>query len=142
VRVEPGQAQPARGAAAPEPARHLLMVVELEPATRNARTLTARSVELPLPRRRGRARQEAWRVEVLGATGAVLYAAPVKDTSEVRAEFPDAQGQLSGVRVKQQVAAVTLRLPLLKDAASVRVMSVEGPSETELGRVDYPQVTP
>jgi hypothetical protein len=140
--VEPGKVDPAQGAATQEPARHLLMVVELEPATHNARTLTARSVDLPLPRRRGRAPQEPWRVEVLAATGAVLYSAPLKDASEVRAEFPDAQGQLSGVRVKQQVAAVTLRLPLLKDAASVRVMSIEGANETELARVAYPQVTP
>ena len=145
----PAQVEPARPEVAPaqpaaqEPARHLLMVVELEPKTRAARTLTAKFVELPLPRRRGRALQEPWRVEVLSATGAVLYAAPLKDASQLRAEFPDAQGHLSGTKVEQPVAAVTLRLPLLKDARAVRVLSLEGPNgETELGRVDYPQVAP
>jgi hypothetical protein len=143
AQVEPAKGSPAQPEVAKQPARHLLMVVELEPATHAARTLTARSVDLPLPRRRGRVEQEPWRVEVLGATGSVLYSAPLKDASELRGEFPDAQGKLSGVTVKQAVAAVTLRLPLLKDATTVRVMSSAGPSgETELGRVAYPQVTP
>jgi hypothetical protein len=143
----PAQVAPPQVVPSPEvakqPARHLLMVVELEPATRAARTLTARAVDLPLPRRRGKPPEEAWRVDVLDATGALLYSMPVKDTSEVRGEFPDAQGNLSGVRVKQAKAALTLRLPLLKDASVVRVMSVETPNaETELGQVPYPQVGP
>lgn len=145
----PAQLAPARRAALPtgpaseQPVRHLLMVVELEPSTRAARTLSAKPVELPLPRRRGRAPQEAWRVDVLSATGAVLFSAPLKDASEVRGEFPDAQGRLSGVKVQQRVAAVTLRLPLLSEARAVRVVDVAAASgETELGRVDYPQVSP
>ena len=126
-----------------EAARHVLMVVELEPAAGVARTLSAKAVELPLPRKRGRAQQEPWRVEVLSESGAVLYSAPLKNTSEVRGEFPDAQGHLSGVKVQQPRAAVTLRLPLLKDARAVRVLDVEAPGgESELGRVDYPQVAP
>jgi hypothetical protein len=128
---------------AKQPARHLLMVLELEPALHAARTLTARAVDLPLPRRRGKPPQEAWRVDVLDASGAVLFSAPVKDTSEVRGEFPDAQGKLSRVTVQQPKAALTLRLPLLKDASIVRVMNVEAPSgEAELGQVPYPQVGP
>lgn len=143
----PAQVEPPQVALSPEvgkqPARHLLMVVELEPASRLARTLTARAVELPLPRRRGKLPEEAWRVDVLDAGGAILYSTPVKDASEVRGEFPDAQGKLSGVRVKQAKAALTLRLPLLKDASIVRVMNVEVPSaETELAQVPYPQVAP
>ena len=83
------------------------------------------------------------RVDVLDAKGALLYSMPVKDTSEVRGEFPDAQGNLTGVRVKQAKAALTLRLPLLKEASIVRVMNVEAPNaETELGQVPYPQVEP
>ena len=141
----PAQAEPIRPAEVPkqEAARHLLMVVELEPASHSARTLSAKPVELPLPRRRGRAQHEPWRVEVLSATGAVLYAAPLRNAQEVRGEFPDQQGKLSGVKVQQAKAAVTLRLPLLPDARVVRVLDSEGPSgEAELGRVDYPQVGP
>jgi hypothetical protein len=144
----PAQVDPVRPADVPkqpaaQPARHLLMVVELEPASRSARTLSAKPVELPLPRRRGRAPEEPWRVEVLSETGAVLYAAPLRNASEVRGEFPDQQGKLSGVTVQQAKAAVTLRLPLLEGARVVRVLDSEGPSgETELGRVDYPRVDP
>lgn len=140
----PAQVEPVRAAEVPkQPARHLLMVVELEPASRSARTLSAKSVELPLPRRRGRAPEEQWRVEVLSDAGQVLFAAPLRNASEVRGEFPDQQGKLSGVRVQQPKAAVTLRLPLLEGAAVVRVLDNEGPNgEAELGRVDYPRFAP
>jgi len=139
--------QPAAGPANPEPARaqpakHLLMVVELEPATHAARTLTARSVELPLPRRRGPKQQGPWRVDVLSPGGAVLFSAPLEDAATVRAEFPDANGQLSGVTVQKRVAAVTLRLPWLDGASEVRVVSVKQGGDTELGRVAYPRVEP
>lgn len=123
-------------------ARHLLMVVELEPATHVARTLTTRSVDLPLPRRRGPAQRAPWRVDVLAPGGALLFSAPLEDTATVRGEFPDAQGKLSGVTVQKRVAAVTLRLPWLDAAAEVRVVSLSEGGETELGRVAYPKVAP
>ena len=134
----PRNAQPVRDASA----RHLLMVMELEPATHAARTLTARSVDLPLPRRRGPAQQAPWRVDVLSKDGAVLFSAPLEDAATVRGEFPDAQGQLRGVTAQKRVAAVTLRLPLRDDAAEVRVVSSNDGGETELGRVAYPKVAP
>jgi hypothetical protein len=139
--------QPAAGPANPEstraePARHLLMVVELEPATHAARTLTARSVELPLPRRRGPQQRGPWRVDVLSASGAVLFSAPLEDAASVRGEFPDAQGKLTGVTVQKRVAAVTLRLPWLDGAAEVRVVSASSGGDSELGRVAYPKVEP
>jgi hypothetical protein len=134
----PGNGQPARDAGA----RHLLMVMELEPATHAARTLTARSVDLPLPRRRGPAQQAPWRVDVLSKDGAVLFSAPMEDAATVRGEFPDAQGQLRGVTAQKRVTAVTLRLPWLDDAAEVRVVSSSDGGETELGRVAYPKVAP
>jgi hypothetical protein len=134
----PSNEQPARDLSA----RHLLMVMELEPATHTARTLTARSVDLPLPRRRGPARQAPWRVEVLSKDGAVLFSAPLEDAATVRGEFPDAQGQLRGVTVQKRVAAVTLRLPWVNEATEVRVVSLSDGGETELGRVAYPKVTP
>jgi hypothetical protein len=123
--------------------RHVLMVVELELATRAAKTLRARPVDLPLPRKRGPVQKLPWQVDVLDAGGKVLYSAPVPDAATVRGEFPNDQGQLSGVTTQKQVAAVTLRLPLLKDAATVRVSKVDdakGPAE--LGSVPYPQVQP
>jgi hypothetical protein len=123
--------------------RHVLMVVELELATRAAKTLRARPVDLPLPRKRGPVQKLPWQVDVLDAAGKVLYSAPLPDAATVRGEFPNDQGQLSGVTTQKQVAAVTLRLPLLKDAATVRVSKVDdakGPSE--LGSVPYPQVQP
>jgi hypothetical protein len=143
AQVEPARPDPATQAATAPARKHLLMVVELEPAARVARTLTSRSVDLPLPRRRGRQRDEAWRAEVLSASGEVLFSVPVPDTSTVRAEFPDAQGKLTGRRIEQPVATLTLRLPLLKDAASVRVVKSDTPGPAaELGRVVYPQVSP
>jgi hypothetical protein len=134
----PSNAEPTRDAAA----RHLLLVVELELATHVARTLTARSVDVPLPRRRGPAQRAPWRVDVLAQDGSVLFSAPQEDTATVRGEFPDAKGQLSGVTVQKRVAAVTLRLPWLDGASEVRVVSVGDGTETELGRVAYPQVAP
>jgi hypothetical protein len=124
------------------PATHLLMVVELEPATHVARVLTARSVELPLPRRRGPQQQKPWRVDVLGAAGQVLFSAPLEDAATVRGEFPNANGQLSGVTAQKRVAAVTLRLPWLDGASEVRVLSVSNGRESELGRVAYPRLPP
>jgi len=123
-------------------ARHLLMVVELEPAAHVARTLMSRSVELPLPRRRGPTRPAAWRVDVLSGAGALLFSAPVEEASTVRGEFPDASGQLRGVTAQKRVTAVTLRLPWLDGAAEVRLVSADANGERELGRVAYPQVQP
>jgi hypothetical protein len=134
----PSNVEPARA----EPAKHLLMVVELEPATRAARTLTSRSVDLPLPRRRGPVQAGPWRVDVLGPGGSVLYSAPLADAATVRGEFPDAKGQLSGVTVQKQVAAVTLRLPWLDGATEVRVVKVAEGGDLELGRVAYPKAQP
>jgi hypothetical protein len=132
--VGPSNLEPARA----EPTRHLLMVVELEPAAHAARTLTARSVELPLPRRRGPAQPGPWRVDVVSSGGAVLFSAPLEDASAVRGEFPDANGQLHGVSAQKRVTAVTLRLPWLDGAAEVRLVSVGESGDTELGRVAYP----
>jgi hypothetical protein len=126
----------------PESPRHLVMVMELEPQTHAARTLTARAVDLPLPRRRGPAQRGPWRVDVLGAQGALLFSAPLEDAASVRAEFPDANGQLSGKIVQKRVAAVTLRLPVLDSATHVRVVSTGEQGDTELGRVAYPKVQP
>ena len=40
-------------------------------------------------------------------------------------------------------ATVTLRLPLLQDAVTVRVLKADAQAAgSELGRVDYPQVAP
>ena len=126
-----------------EPAKHLVMIVELTPAAHAARTLMTRSVELPLPRRRGPAQQEPWRVDVLGSGGTVLYSAPLPDAGSVRAEFPDQNGQLKGVTAQKRVTAVTLRLPWLHGASEVRIVSVaQGGGDSELGRVAYPQVEP
>jgi hypothetical protein len=124
------------------PAKHLVMIVELEPAAHAARTLMSRSVELPLPHRRGPAPQEPWRVDVLDSGGAVLYSAPLPDAGTLRAEFPDQNGQLKGVTAQQRVTAVTLRLPWLRAASEVRIVSVGQGGDSELGRVVYPQVEP
>lgn len=120
--------------------RHVVMVVELELATRAAKVLKSRPVELPLPRKRGPVAKGPWQVDVLDVAGAVLYTAPLADSSTVRGEFANEDGQLSGVQVQKQVAAVTLRLPILKDAATVRISSLNGAKGlTELGSVAYPK---
>lgn len=126
-----------------EPARHLLMVVELEPEAHVARTLTSRPVEMPLPKRRGPARQGPWRVDVVSQKGEVLYTAALEDAATVRGEFRDDKtGELQGATAQKRVAAVTLRLPWLAGAAEVRVVNVSTGTEVELGRVAYPQVNP
>jgi len=141
--VQKPAARPSDASPPPDaPARHLLMVMELEPATHAARTLTARAVDLPLPRRRGPAQRAPWRVDVLAKGGAVLFSAPLEDTATVRGEFPDDKGQLRGVTAQKRVAAVTLRLPWLTNATDVRVVRLSDGGDTELGRVAYPQVGP
>jgi hypothetical protein len=121
--------------------RHVLMVVQLELVTGVAKVLKSRPVELPLPRRRGPVARGPWQVDVLDAAGTVLFTAPLADASTVRGEFEDAQGQLSGVHTQKQAAAVTLRLPVLKDAVTVRVSRLnDARGPTELGSVAYPKV--
>ena len=128
-------------ASTPEVRRHVLMLVELELTRQVAKTLKARSVDLPLPRKRGPAQKGPWQVDVLDAAGAVLYTAPLPDSSTLRGEFENEAGQLSSVHTQQQVAAVTLRLPLLKDAARVRVSKLGATKGmSELGSVAYPKV--
>jgi len=132
--------EPAKPEASAE-RRHVLMVVELELAARSAKVLKARPVDLPLPRKRGPVAKGPWQVDVLDAAGAVLFTAPLADAGTVRGEFQNEQGQLSGVVTQQQKTAVTLRLPVLKDAATVRVSNVSDAAHpTELGSVAYPQV--
>ncbi len=85
----PVNAEPARDASA----RHLLMVMELEPATHVARTLTARFRRLAAAATAWSGAQQApWRVDVLAEGGAVLFSAPLEDAATVRGEFPDGQG--------------------------------------------------
>ncbi len=134
--------EPASAASSARPRRHLLLVLELEPAIRAARVLLAKPVELPLPRRRGPERAQPWRVEVRAGDGAVLFSAPLADATERRAEFPDLQtGELRGTTTHQAIAAVTLRLPELPGAEQVRLVDVAA-GGIELGRVAYPQVAP
>jgi hypothetical protein len=140
----PSEMNGSRDPRPPTPAagrRHVLMVVQLELVTGVAKVLKSRPVELPLPRRRGPVARGPWQVDVLDAAGTVLFTAPLADASTVRGEFEDAQGQLSGVHTQKQVAAVTLRLPVLKDAVTVRVSRLnDGQGSTELGSVAYPKV--
>jgi hypothetical protein len=132
--------EPAKPTAGTE-RRHVLMVVELEPALQSAKVLKARPVDLPLPRRRGAVERGPWQVDVLDAAGAVLYTAPLADAGTVRGEFENEQGQLSGVVMQKQKTAVTLRLPVLEHAVTVRVSSLKDPEHpAELGSVAYPQV--
>lgn len=136
--ASPTRAEPPRS----EPTRHLLMVVELQPKLKAARTLMSRAVELPLPKRRGPAQSGAWRVEVLGGDGRALFTAPLEDAATVRGEFADEKtGELRGVTMQKDVTAVTLRLPWLEGAKAVRVVDVAS-GDVELGRVEYPQVKP
>jgi hypothetical protein len=141
VRTTTAPSGPVASATTTAPRRHLLVVLEVEPAARSGRVLLARAVDLPLPRRRGPERSEPWRVEVLGADGAVVFSAPLADASERRGEFPDPQtGELRGVKVHERVTAVTVRLPELAGASTIRLVNVAQGSE--LCRVAYPQVAP
>jgi hypothetical protein len=139
---QPAVSPPGSRSAQADAARHLLMVVQLELVAHSAKTLTTRDVDLPLPRRRGPALQEPWRVEVLAADGGVLFSAPLADASALRAEFRDEKtGELKGVAAQKRIAAVTLRLPWLDGARQVRIVNVAG-GDVELGRVAYPEAQP
>lgn len=134
--------QPSEGEQ-PSPSRHVLMIVELELAARSARVLKAKPVELPLPRRRGPAQRGAWQVDVLDAHGKVLYTAPLADGSTVRGEAVNEHGELTGARVQKERSSLTLRLPVLTHAATVRVSSLsDDRGAVELGSVPYPKVAP
>ena len=126
---------------AASPARHLLLVVELEPAAHLARTLLSKSVELPIPRSRGPAPQTRWRADVVDRTGQVLFSSPVEGSLELRGEFPDEHGELHGTTLQQSKTSVTLRLPWLEGASEVVLVSHDRTGDSELGRVAYPQVT-
>jgi hypothetical protein len=129
----------ARPAAAP--ARHLLLVVELEPAAHLARTLLEKSVDLPMPTSRGPVRQTRFRADVVDRKGQVLFSSPVDGSLEVRGEFPDEHGELHGTTVPQPKTSVTLRLPWLEGASEVVLVSHDrAAGDSELGRVAYPQV--
>jgi hypothetical protein len=123
--------------------RHVLLVVELQLATGGAKVLKSRPVDLPLPRKRGPVARGPWQVDVLDAAGAVLFTAPLADSSTLRGEVENPDGQLSGVHTQKQVAAVALRLPILKDGVTVRISRLdEAKGPTELGSVAYPKVQP
>lgn len=120
--------------------RHLLMVIEVEPVQRVGRTLVSRLVDQPLPRLRGAPKEQPWRAEVLGESGAVLYVTTLPDAGKVRGEFADDKGRWSRVDIDQAMTAASLRLPLLEAARVVRLVATDGPhGDTELARVDYPR---
>jgi len=119
-------------------AKHLLMVVQVEPDAHKLTVLSARNVELPLPKRRVPERGE-WRAEVLGADGAVLYTAELPDAAALRGEFPGPDGQIQGVHLRASTTAVTLRLPLLPAATTVRLVDASAPGAgVEIARMAYP----
>ena len=124
--------------------RHLLLVVEVEPAAQRATTLDTHWVDLPLPTHRVPV-SGAWRVEVLAADGSTLFAAALPDAALVRGEFHAKGGQIEGVSTRKPKAALSLRLPVLPEAAVVRLVdsSAAGASAApELGRVPYPKAEP
>ncbi len=135
---------PATPAAAESP-KHLMMVVEVEPDLHKLTPLDSRNVDLPLPKRRIPVKGP-WRAEVLGNDGTVLYAVEMPDGSQVRSEGVGPDGQLQGVHVRKPKTAVTLRLPLLAHAASIRLVDTSalqsGGAAVEIGRFAYPSVTP
>ena len=127
------------------PRRHVLLVVEVEPSAQRATTLDTHWVDLPLPTRRVPV-FGAWRVEVLAADGSTLYAAALPDAALVRGEFRSKGGQIEAVSTRKLKTALSLRLPVLPNAAFVRLVdsSAAGASGAvpELGRVPYPKAEP
>jgi hypothetical protein len=142
--------QPASPAATVAPAvandhQHLLLVVEVEPDAHHATLLDSHFVDLPLPTRR-MPESGPWRVEVLSSSGAVLYAAELPDAGALRGEFAGKDGQMESVNARKAKTALSVRLPILADAATVRIIDTSPanapPGGVELGRVTYPKATP
>jgi hypothetical protein len=151
-KTEPGVESEGGGAAvrpsnppsAPESNKHLLMVVELEPDAHVARTLSAQSVDLPLPKRR-RAEPGPWQVQVISADGRTLHEGALPDAGLLRGEFKNADGSMESVTRRKASTAVTLRLPLLHEAATIRVLATDAANPAtmlEIARFAYPKVSP
>ena len=129
--------------------RHVLLVVEVEPDAHRATLLDSHFVDLPLPTRRAPV-TGPWRVEVLSSSGAVLYAAELPDAGALRGEFAGKDGQMEAVNARKAKTALTLRLPILADGVTVRLVDASAsspstsasPGGVELGRVAYPKVAP
>src|SRR5687767_10688240 len=92
--ARPEPATPARAVAAlqVEEAEHLLITVEV--AAGQARTIDARKVALPRPELRGPVHPQPWRVVVEDRSGAVLFEEGLAAADVVRAEFAGPDGKI------------------------------------------------
>lgn len=68
--------------------------------------------------------RDAWRVEVTDDDGVVLHSAPMRPVGKIRGEFAGPDGKLVHHEVADPNPVLTLRLPVIPNAARVRVLDV------------------
>jgi len=123
--------------------KHLLVVVRTTrtPAPR-VEIVSAREVDLPLPRERApKTRADSWRVELLDGAGAVLSTAEVAHPDSVRGEFAAADGSMESHHVDREISEMIVRFPIDATARTLRVLVPEAAmrAHREFGRVALPQ---
>lgn len=116
----PPEPRAASKAAALKPAAssHLLLVVETAPE--GLRIVSSREVEGPAPRTRSD-HPESWRAQLVDDTGATVASVPVQDPTELRAEWVDESGNLTGTKVVAERTSFVVRVPNVQAAAKLKV---------------------
>lgn len=131
----------------------MLLTLQLTPGGLDV--LSARTVELPLPRLRV-PQPEPWRVDVEDASGKVLFSASLPAANALRGEFARAGGGIDGVHLRMDKAAFPVRLPVSPGAARLRVLGAASTLDprdprargrtpdqiVELGSANYPRIAP
>ena len=119
--------------------RHLLLTLRLTEA--ELTVLDLREVALPLPLNRGR-KEEPWRVQVEDRLGQLLYLAQLPAPAQLRGEFPRPDGTIEAVHPTSTEQFLSIRLPILPAAATVRLFGPPRDSTTlapmERGKASLP----
>jgi hypothetical protein len=110
---------PPEAAMDPRKDRHVIALVQL--GADGPKVLARRVVEGP-PQIDRAPPEDGWEVEVSSKDGRVLHAFPIRPVGVTRGEFAGPDGQLRHVRWQQPAPVLTVRLPVLPQAAQVRVL--------------------
>ncbi len=124
------QATAAASAEAAPGSRHVLLTLELS-STSGMKVLDEREVAQPLPDRKVTDKLP-WRFEVFGPQGERLHQASLNAATELRGEFADESGKLSGVRFVAENAAFAVRVPSDARSTTVKLFAKRSSLSTEV----------